>query len=43
MRTIILNDKPKGYYEIFYIHQMDKRVFNRGALKNIGFLFVKNK
>ena len=27
-------------YEIFFIHQNDKRPFNRGAVKNLGFKYV---
>lgn len=30
-------------YEIYFSNQMDDRVFNRGGVKNIGFLAIKNK
>lgn len=44
MKKEILEDMKEGEeYEIMYIHQEDKRPFNRGALKNIGFKIVKEK
>ncbi len=41
MKTI-LEDMEESDYKIFFIHQNDKRIFNRGAIKNIGFLYIRN-
>ena len=39
--SFILEDKDD--YEIYFSHQCDARTFNRGAVKNIGFIAAKNK
>lgn len=41
MTNVIL--KGKSDYEIYFSHQADERNFNRGAMKNIGFLAIKEK
>ena len=42
MNDILKNYDPTSY-EIFFSHQCDNRPFNRGAVKNIGFLAMKTK
>lgn len=39
--SFILEDRDD--YEIFFAHQCDARTFNRGAVKNIGFIAARNK
>ena len=39
MRNLL---KDEENYEILFVHQKDERKFNRGGMRNIGFIYVKN-
>jgi hypothetical protein len=39
----IMEDIPKTHYEIYFAEQKDTRPFNRGGMKNIGFIAMKYK
>jgi hypothetical protein len=43
MMAHLLEDYDPSSYEVFFAHQDDTRPFNRGGIKNVGFMAVKDR
>ena len=43
MMTHILEDYDPSSYEVFFAHQDDMRPFNRGGIKNVGFMAARDR
>jgi len=43
MSVLLEDTKDSEPYEIYFSHQYDNRPFNRGAMKNIGFIALRDK
>ena len=41
MKYLLEDILPQSDYRIYIVHQMDNRPFNRGGMRNIGFLEAK--
>ena len=42
MMTHMLEDYDPSSYEVFFAHQDDMRPFNRGGIKNVGFMAARD-